>query len=321
MVNLQIDGDPIGFGELRDARVTVSNTTAQPILIRTVSLEQQIPFCLDLQSSLRGMLRYRESINAFDLYPGYPQSTPRVFADDTLLLPGEQTVFDAVPLRARFAEQGVFVYYQIFSFPELLRLVYFPRVSRTQTSRQRYELIPYSRIQGYRDGEAGTYERTVLVPDTAGLGQIITAVTDVDVPISDPSTPADVIRRAGASPGAMVTRWQNAALWIVDDPTAGSTFAVADPTGEEGDAVERIPLPRCDLRIFDLFDQVPHGTPSVTVVHPDGLRSQLISTGEIRSFLEAAERAGDPVRLDVIESAEGLPIPVVTVGGDVIANG
>lgn len=293
-----LDREPVRFGELREARLTVLNTTFEPILIRSIHLPEQLPFCQDLMTSLEGRLREKAVFEQFHYYPDLRGQTPRFFADDTLLFPGEQTSLEPVVIRCRLVTQGITLRYQSIPLPDLLARAYFPDDDPRGSSMLRFRRISYSQLRGYRTARPGTLGRTVLIRDADSLGVSLLHHVRVPVELSDPETPGRVVETAGASVETRVTRWHSRDLWILDDPASSETFGYR----EGGDP---IPLPRCDLMVFDLLDRLAPPGLAVPVLGEGSGQLKLASAGEVGEFLERARSREQRVTLDTLDRADG----------------
>src|SRR6185503_6742106 len=116
-------GEITAFADLVEARVTVSNTTIEPILVEAVELEGQLPWFHGGPVSLSGGLRERRNEYLHD--PEAPGVTAPVFTGDWLLLPAEaRTVSERC--RARFARQKVRLFFRRLPVEELCEEGYFP---------------------------------------------------------------------------------------------------------------------------------------------------------------------------------------------------
>lgn len=301
---------PVRFGELRPAKVTVFNSTVQPMLIRSISLDDQLPICLDLMASLDGRIVERKTFDAWDYQPHLPAKTPRVFADDTLLLPGEKTIFDAGLVRIRFREQGATVWWQTISVVDLLRNAFFP-VRSPSTSTQRFGRVSYTALQSYREAQPGTLERMVLLPNiepgAAGFGSIRSTNRRTRVPIQNYDALTTAVNAVGATRNfSSATHWIGGEMWVVDDFMKKRTAAVT----KDGTVM---PMPRCELEIFDLFDLLGNGAEAIEVHQPDGRRALVTSSADIFALFKSARDAGHELRVETFEDEDGLPISVVAV--------
>jgi len=289
--------DPVQYGQLREARLAVINTTIEPILIRSVTLEGQLPFCLELMTSFPGRLDEKRATDTFLFSPDAPGITPRVFAGNLLLLPGESWSFEPVLLRARFFEQDVSIRHQVISQDVLLKNVYFPEDDPHRYNRLRYRLITLAGLGEYRRAGPDTLGRSVLIPRVDDLGMIRTGSSRVRIPIADPGTPAELIAAAGGSNASVVTRWERGDLWIVHDPASNRTVGIQDGNSP-------VSLPSCDFRIFDLLDTLPA---QQTMIHVEDSRGRLeeIPSDGIWNFLMEAQARGERLELDSRETAGG----------------
>ena len=305
-----VDDAPIRFGDVRDVRVTVVNSTIQPILLRSLEMENQLPFAIELQRSFDGDLRYRKGLDVFDFFPGLARrTTPRVMADDTLLLPGEQTTFGDILIRTLVPRQKLTVRYQEMQISTLLRSVYFPVANRVRRSRQRYVIVSYSGLRDYRTGTHEALNRTVVVPNVSELGPIVSSETDFEIPIVDPTIRRKIVSASGAHHNSTVTRWNEKDIWIVDDPAADKTFGFR-PAGNSNQAGKRLLLPRCDLEVFDLLEGLSSDGAAM-VIQEDGEHLYLTSVEAATRFLEHAQKEGTRLEVESFEDEDELPTSVI----------
>jgi hypothetical protein len=289
--------DPVQYGQLRETRLAVINTTIEPILIRSVTLEGQLPFCLELMTSFPGRLQEKRAADIFLYSPDGPGVTPRVFAGNLLLLPGESWSFAPVLLRARFFDQDVSIRYQAISQDVLLKNVYFPEDDPHRYNRLRYRLITLAGLGEYRRAEPDTLGRSVLIPRVDDLGMIRAGSSRVKIPIADPGTPAELIAAAGCSNASVVTRWDRRKLWIVHDPASERTVGIQDGNSP-------IPLPSCDFRIFDHMDTLPVEHAMIQVEDSRG-QIEEIPSDAYWNFLMEAQTREEKLELDTRETARG----------------
>jgi hypothetical protein len=307
LVSIEVLGDaPPRFGELREARISVLNTTVEPILLRSIVLEGQVPAFWELQASVKGRLRYSESNKQYVLGTVYPDLTPRVVADDTLLLPAERTVFENVPVRCRFEKQRLKLYYQSVPFPLLLECAYFPEYDPKRSQEIRFRKQPFSKLKVYGAAEPGTPGRFVVIPRVQDFGAPVVYSQEIELRLGEGTSRAELLARLGASPVSQATFWHAAGLWIIDDPEAGATFAVAEAaaaSASEPRTVERRALPRSALEVFDLIESYP-----ASIEWPSGEEGLLASKDEALEVLDAAARSGWKLSLATREGEGGAPV-------------
>ena len=231
-------------------------------------------------------------------------------ADDTLLLPGEETTFSGLAMRARILRPKLTVRYQEMTTIDLLRSIYFPVATRVKRSRQRYAVVPYSGLREYRSGAHDSLNRTVVIPDVSELGPIVSSETVFEIPVVDPGTPREIAAASGAHFTSVVTRWHEKDLWVVDDPVADQTFGFRR-AGAADQAGGRLPLPRCDLKAFDLLEGLSANGTAATVIQEGGQRIYLTSVDAASRFLDRAQKAGVRLEVESFEGADELPVSAI----------
>jgi hypothetical protein len=240
------EGHDLMYGELRPATITVTNSTFDPVVFRSVQLKGQLPFVYRSPEPLAGMLKFEEVANRFVYNSTLNGETDSLFADNMLLLPGESLTVEQ-HIRLRFFQQKATILFQRVPMRDLLADVYFPTPDPHHKNQILYRNFRHSELNVYRNGSPGTLERVVILPDSA-MWPMEECENEVRINIRDNNTPATIVETIGANTWSPVTAWTRADLWIVDDPQQENTVAVR----EDGST---FPLPRCDLRIFDVLDR------------------------------------------------------------------
>ena len=238
-------GGDLMYGELRQAFITVTNSTFDPILFRSVQLEGQLPFIYRSPEPLIGQLKYDDVTKQYLYNSALSGETASVFADNMLLLPGESLTVEQ-DIRLRFFQQKAKITFHRIPMEDVLNKIYFPKPDPHRQHRVRYRRAYQSELSSYRKGTPGTLERVVILPDSA-IWDLEESENEVRINIQDNETPGAVVETTGAYVWSPVTAWTNADFWIVDDSREEQTFAVR----EDGST---LPLPRGDLRIFDVLD-------------------------------------------------------------------
>ena len=294
-MSIRFDSSPT-FGQLAEATLAVTNATVEPILLESIHLEGQLPFLAEGGVSLPGELRYRRG-GDFYLYDSRtPGETPPVFAADRLLLAAESLDLRA-RIRVRFSRQPVEVTFRRIPMNDLLDVVYFPVMDPHDRGPLRWKRLALTKLAGFRSGQPGSIDRTVLIPDR-GHWPVRSAKNSLEVFIPDAALVDRVLRGSGASAGSAITRWNTAGRWVIDDPEAGQSFAL-DASGQ------RRELPRCDLEVFDLLDGLPPG--ESLPVYRSGADEPMrrLTAAQADNFLQGARARRQTVRAAWSEDGKG----------------
>lgn len=306
------DGGPLVFGQIAEADFIVINTANEPILVRSVQMVDQLPRFFQKSISLGGQLTHKKALKTYVYNPDSVGTTPQVFEDDWLLLPGESKT---IPLRFRVRHFNQIVHllyrripYTQFYTPrmreagekELATLdkdIYFPESNVHQKNTFTYKLRTRSRLQDFQKADAGTIGRLLIVPDEE-VWELLYQEFAFPVPISDEGTQGSIIERSGASVFSTATAWLKKQMWVVDDPEAKETFGW---TADE----KKIPLPRCTLEVFDILDELPEGEPIAIFQGSETEQALIADPKEIETFIQGVLANKNEILHHIIEGPEG----------------
>ena len=293
-----VETGPLVYGELRRARITVTNSTFQPILFRSVELEGQLPFVYRSPEPLLGELRFKDSTGHFTYDSEAEAETESVFLDNMLLLPGENLSVEQ-DIRLRFGRQRIKILFQRIPTFDLAEQVYFPTADPKNKDVVRFRRLRPSERKSYRSGQPGTLERVVIVPDSSRWPTEESTLT-ARLMIQDTGVPT-TLEGLEAFKWSKVTLWQGAGLWVVDDPRS-KRIAAYEEDGTSHD------LPHCDLRIFDVLDRRDRESEEVRVAiyksatddHPEAVHLE-----DMLDFFETVRKNEDELHPYWAEREDG----------------